>query len=54
MPQDLGDAHVRDIFGADGLLLAGGGHLRASEAGERGVGELHAKGGDEGSALGVA
>ena len=26
----LGDAHVCDVFGADGLLLAGGCHLRAA------------------------
>jgi hypothetical protein len=36
--EDLGDAHVRDVFGADGAVLAGALHLDAAEADEGGGG----------------
>jgi hypothetical protein len=35
MPDDLGDAHVRDILGAHDADLAGEFHLAAAEPGER-------------------
>ena len=54
VPEHLGDAHVRDVLGTDGLELAGGGHLRAAQSSEGSRGELCAEGGDEGCAVGVA
>lgn len=52
--QHLGDAHVRDIFGADDALLTGRLHLRAAETRELRVGELLPECGDDGCAVGVA
>jgi hypothetical protein len=52
--EDFGDAHDGYVFGADGLLLAVGGHFRAAEAGEAGGGEAVFQFGDEAGAVVVA
>ena len=44
---DLGDAHVGDVFGADDAVLAGVVHLAAAKSEERGVGERGAEVGDD-------
>jgi hypothetical protein len=54
VPEDLGDTHDCDVFGADDLLLVPAGHLGAAEAGEGGVGQAGLEGGDELCAVGVA
>ena len=41
--EDLGDAHVGDVFGADDALLVLAGHRGAAEAGEGGAGEAGAE-----------
>jgi hypothetical protein len=52
--EDFGEAHVRDIFGADDALLAGGLHGGAAEAGEGGGGYAGAEFGDDLGAVVVA
>jgi hypothetical protein len=52
--QDFGDAHNGYVFGADGLLLALGGHFCASETGEAGGWEAVFQLGDEAGAVVVA
>jgi hypothetical protein len=37
MEDDLGEAHVGDVFGADHALLAGRGHLGPAQAGKAGL-----------------
>jgi hypothetical protein len=54
MAQDLGDAHVGDVLGADDTVLAGGFHGGATEAGEGGVGQAGAEFGDDLGAVMVA
>jgi hypothetical protein len=52
--EDLGDAHHRDVFGPDHLLLMLTGHLGAAQPGEGRIGNAGAKGADELCAIGVA
>ena len=52
--QDLCDAHVGDVFGADDAVLAGGLHGGAAEAGEGGGGVAAVEFGDDGGAVVVA
>lgn len=52
--EDFGDAHDSDVFGADGLELAGGAHFRSAQAGEGGVGEPWLESSDELCAVEVA
>jgi hypothetical protein len=56
--EDFGDAHDGYVFGADGLMLACGGHFGASEAVEGGLhsqwGEAEFEFGDEARAVVVA
>jgi hypothetical protein len=54
MANDLGDAHVRYVFGADDAGLAGFLHEGSAEAGERGCREGFAQGVDEFGAVVVA
>jgi len=54
MPQDFADAHDGNVFGADDLLLALGGHLRAAEAREAGGREALLEGSDQARAVVVA
>jgi len=51
---DLGDAHVGYVFGADDAVLAGFGHALAAETGEGGLGDFVAQGIDELRAVDVA
>src|ERR1019366_8031903 len=52
--QDLGEAHVGDVLGADDALLAGGFHGGAAESGEGGAGQAGAEFGDDLGAVVVA
>ena len=52
--EDFSDAHDGDVFGADGLELAGGAHFSSAEAGEGGVGKCGLEGADELGAVEVA
>ncbi len=52
--EDLGDAHVGDVLGADDALLACRFHLRAAEAGEACGGQAGAQGGDDLRAVVIA
>ena len=54
VPEDLGDAHVGDVFGADDAALAGFGHLVAAETGEGGGGECGGECADDLCAVVVA
>jgi uncharacterized protein YdeI (YjbR/CyaY-like superfamily) len=54
VPDDLSDAHVGDVFGADDAILAGVGHFLASEAEEFGLGHSGAKFGDDLGAVVIA
>jgi uncharacterized protein YdeI (YjbR/CyaY-like superfamily) len=54
VPDDLGDAHVGDVFGADDALEAGGLHLQAAEAEEGRLRGAGAELGDELRAVVVA
>ncbi len=52
--EDLGDAHVGDVLGADDAALAGALHLQAAEAEEAGCGKLGLQGFDELGAVVIA
>ena len=52
--QDLGEAHVGDVLGADDALLAGGFHAGPAQAGEDGGGQAGMEFGDDGGAIVVA
>ena len=51
---DLGDAHVGDVFGADDALLPGALHLLPAESGEGGGGECFAESVDDLGAVVIA
>ena len=52
--QDLGEAHVGDVLGADDALLAGGFHAGPAEAGEGGVRQAGMEFGNDMGAVEVA
>jgi hypothetical protein len=54
MAKDLCDAHHRNVFSADDLLLVLAGHLRTAETCEGGFGEAAADSGDDLGAVCVA
>lgn len=54
MAEDFGDAHDGDIFGADGLKLAGGTHGGAAKAGKDGIRKRTEEGVDELCAVVIA